>query len=53
MTVLAVTVVLLVCGFIGALVYAYPAVRAPLGAALEIFTPLVTVAALVVPSRRR
>lgn len=52
-TALAVTVILLVCGFIGVLVYAYPAVRDPLGAALGVLSPLVTVAALVAPSRRR
>ncbi|MFB6507527.1 MULTISPECIES: hypothetical protein [unclassified Streptomyces] len=53
MTAIGVVVALMACGFGAFLVYAYPALRDPLGAGLGILTALVAVAALVAPSRRR
>ncbi|MFJ2923103.1 hypothetical protein [Streptomyces sp. NPDC087307] len=50
---IAVTVTLLACGFAGFLVYAYPALREPLGAALGVLTALGMLTALIVSLCRR
>lgn len=53
LTAIGIVVTLTACGFGAFLVYAYPAVREPLGTAIGIATVLGMVTALIISLRRR